>query len=101
MSLDVVIYIELHHPLRLRLTAQLVPDGATLEDFRRCLFDERIDRLTLHSHQAVHEAEGCEVENPVYGERSNLARSQFHSHLFKTFSDLMERGYKLSIGVSG
>jgi len=30
MSLDVVIYIELHHPLRLRLPAQLVPDGATL-----------------------------------------------------------------------
>ncbi|MBC8236025.1 hypothetical protein H8E77_41290 [bacterium] len=105
MSLDVVIYIELHHPLRLRLPAQLVPDGATLEDFRRCLFDEKIDRkpkasvsetnrLTLHSHQAVHEAEGCE-------ERSNLARSQFYPHLFKTFSDLMERGYKLSIGVSG
>ena len=88
MSLDVVIYIELHHPLRLRLPAQLVPDGATLEDFRRCLFDERIDRKPKAS----------------VSETSRLAlcsHQQFYSDLFKTFSELLERGYKLSIGVSG
>ncbi|HIE26148.1 TPA: hypothetical protein EYP66_02550 [Candidatus Poribacteria bacterium] len=77
MSSDVVLYIELHHPLRLKLPAQLVPDGATIEDFRRCLFDERIDSFARHSHQ------------------------RFYAHPFKTFSDLLEKGCKLSLGVSG
>ena len=76
MSSDAVIYIELHHPLQLKFPAQPVPDGATLEDFRRCLFDERIDKSTLHTHQ------------------------QFYSDLFNTFRQLLDKGYKLSIGVS-
>jgi len=77
MSLDVVIYIELHHPLHLKLPAQLVPCGATPEDIRRCLFDERVGGFTLHSHQ------------------------QFYADVFKTFSELLEGGCKLSIGLSG
>jgi alpha-amylase len=68
----------------LKLPAQLVPDGATLEDFRRCLFDERIDEFALSYHQVVREEQ-----------------SQFYSHLFKTFSDLLAKECKLSIGVSG
>ncbi len=68
MSLDIVIYMELHHPLRLKLPTQLVPAGAEPEDIRECLFDERIDRFTLRSHQ------------------------QFYSDLFKTFGELLDRG---------
>ncbi|MFQ6041910.1 MAG: hypothetical protein ACE5PV_13715 [Candidatus Poribacteria bacterium] len=88
MSSDVVLYMELHHPLRLKLPAQLVPDGATIEDFRRCLFDERIDRKPKASVS----------ETNSFAQHSH---QRFYAHLFKTFDDLLEKGCELSIGVSG
>jgi alpha-amylase len=40
---DLVIYTIVHQPRRLKLPAQPIPDGASIADIRRCLFDEALD----------------------------------------------------------
>jgi alpha-amylase len=43
MVVDVALYTYVHQPRRLKLPAQPVPRGASLEDLTRCLFDERLN----------------------------------------------------------
>lgn len=43
MVVDVALYTSVHQPRRLKLPAQPVPRGASLEDLTRCLFDERLN----------------------------------------------------------
>lgn len=43
MVVDVALYTLLHQPRRLKLPAQPIPRGASLEDITRCLFDERLN----------------------------------------------------------
>jgi len=43
MVVDVALYTSIHQPRRLKLPAQPVPHGASLEDLTRCLFDERLN----------------------------------------------------------
>lgn len=43
MVVDVALYTLVHQPRRLKLPAQPIPRGASLEDITRCLFDERLN----------------------------------------------------------
>lgn len=43
MVVDVALYTPVHLPRRLKLPAQPIPQGASLEDIAHCLFDERLN----------------------------------------------------------
>jgi|GEM_PF-752307 len=43
MVADVAFYTLMHQPRRLKLAAQPIPRGASLEDLTRCLFDEHLN----------------------------------------------------------
>ncbi len=43
MVADLAIYTVVHQPRRLKLPAQPIPRGASIEDLTRCLFDERMN----------------------------------------------------------
>jgi alpha-amylase len=43
MVADLAIYTVVHQPRRLKLPAQPIPRGASIEDITRCLFDERMN----------------------------------------------------------
>ncbi len=43
MVADLAIYTVVHQPRRLKLPAQPIPRGATIEDITHCLFDERMN----------------------------------------------------------
>jgi alpha-amylase len=43
MASTLAIYTLVHQPRRLKLPAQPIPRGASIEDITRCLFDERMD----------------------------------------------------------
>lgn len=43
MVADVALYTLIHQPRRLKLAAQPIPRGASLEDLTRCLFDEHLN----------------------------------------------------------
>ncbi len=43
MVTDLAIYTVVHQPRRLKLPAQPIPRGASIEDIARCLFDERMN----------------------------------------------------------
>src|SRR5260370_37411874 len=43
MVVDVVLYLAVHQPRRLKLPAQPIPRCASIEDITRCLFDERLN----------------------------------------------------------
>jgi alpha-amylase len=43
MATEVVIYTVVHQPRRIKLPAQPIPEGATVEDMMRCAFDERMN----------------------------------------------------------
>ena len=77
MVADLAIYTVLHQPRRLKLPAQPIPRGASIEDITRCLFDERM--------------------NEAYFQK--VARYSYHPavHLFL---DLVRQGMHLSIGFS-
>lgn len=44
MAADVVAYVVVHQPRRLKLPAQPIPHGARPEDIERCLFDETLNQ---------------------------------------------------------
>lgn len=54
MVVDVALYTLVHQPRRLKLPAQPIPRGASLEDITRCLFDER-----LNEHYFRQVAQSC------------------------------------------
>src|SRR5437588_12237388 len=43
MVIDLAIYTVVHQPRRLKLPAQPIPRGASIEDIVHCLFDERMN----------------------------------------------------------
>ena len=47
MAQNIVIYLVLHQPRRLRLPAFPIPPGARPADMARALFDERMNHATL------------------------------------------------------
>lgn len=47
MVADVALYLAVHQPRRVKLPAQPIPRGASLEDMTRCLFDERLNERLL------------------------------------------------------
>ncbi len=52
MVADVALYLAVHQPRRVKLPAQPIPRGASLEDMTRCLFDERLNERSFR--QAAH-----------------------------------------------
>jgi len=77
MVAELAIYTVVHQPRRLKLPAQPIPRGASIEDITHCLFDERM--------------------NERYFQK--VARYSYHpaAHMFL---DLVRQGMQLSIGFS-
>ncbi len=48
MVAELAIYTVVHQPRRLKLPAQPIPRGATVEDIAHCLFDERMNEHYFH-----------------------------------------------------
>ncbi|MGH2506271.1 MAG: hypothetical protein ACRDHZ_02455 [Ktedonobacteraceae bacterium] len=47
MVVDVVLYLAVHQPRRLKLPAQPIPRCASIEDITHCLFDERLNKRSF------------------------------------------------------
>ena len=77
MVADLAIYTVVHQPRRLKLPAQPIPRGASIEDITRCLFDER-----MNEHYFRKVAKYC------------------YYPATRMFLDLVRQGMKLSIGFS-
>ncbi len=54
MVVDVALYLAVHQPRRLKLPAQPIPRGASIEDITHCLFDERLNERSFR-----HVAQSC------------------------------------------
>jgi alpha-amylase len=48
MATEVIIYTVVHQPRRVKLPAQPIPVGASIEDIVRCAFDERMNERYFH-----------------------------------------------------
>jgi alpha-amylase len=77
MATEVVIYTVVHQPRRIKLPAQPIPAGATIDDIVRCVFDERMNERYFRK-----------VANTCYYPATD------------TFLRLVRGGMKLSIGFS-
>ena len=77
MVADLAIYTVVHQPRRLKLPAQPIPRGASIEDITRCLFDE-----SMNEHYFRKVAKYC------------------YYPATRMFLDLVRQGMKLSIGFS-
>lgn len=77
MVSDLAIYTVVHQPRRLKLPAQPIPRGASIEDITRCLFDERMNERYFRK----------------------VAQYSYYpaTHMFL---ELVRQGMKLSIGFS-
>jgi alpha-amylase len=77
MARDIVIYLVVHQPRRLKLPAQPIPAGATPHDMERCLFDPVLDEYYFRK-----------VARTGYWPATEL------------LLDLVQKGLKLNIGLS-
>jgi alpha-amylase len=77
MVADLAIYTVVHQPRRLKLPAQPIPRGASVEDITRCLFDESMNERYFRK-----------VAKYCYYPATRM------------FLDLVRQGMKLSIGFS-
>ncbi|HEX2988181.1 MAG TPA: glycoside hydrolase family 57 protein [Chloroflexota bacterium] len=77
MANDLVVYTIIHQPRRIKLPAQPIPRGAVPADIERCLFDERMNERYFRK-----------VGKWCYYPAT------------RTFLELVEEGFKLSIGFS-
>ncbi|MBF6590062.1 MAG: glycoside hydrolase [Ktedonobacterales bacterium] len=77
MATEIVIYTVVHQPRRIKLPAQPIPAGASVEDIVRCVFDERMNERYFRK-----------VANTCYYPATEL------------FSRLVRDGMKLAIGFS-
>lgn len=77
MVADLAIYTVVHQPRRLKLPAQPIPRGASIEDITHCLFDERMNERYFRK----------------------VAQYSYYPAA-RMFLDLVRRGMKLSIGFS-
>ncbi len=77
MATEVVVYTVVHQPRRIKLPAQPIPSGASIEDIVRCVFDERMNERYFRK-----------VANTCYYPATDM------------FLRLVQGGMKLSIGFS-
>ncbi len=77
MARNLVMYTVVHQPRRLKLPAQPIPKGASIEDITRCLFDERMNEQYFHK-----------------------VAQQCYYPATERFTELVRQGLKLSIGFS-
>jgi alpha-amylase len=77
MVVDLAVYTVVHQPRRLKLPAQPIPRGATVEEIAHCLFDERMNERYFHK----------------------VAKYSYYPSA-RMFLDLVQQGMKLSIGFS-
>ncbi|HEU5370389.1 MAG TPA: glycoside hydrolase family 57 protein [Ktedonobacterales bacterium] len=77
MARNLVIYTVVHQPRRIKLPAQPIPQGASIEDITRCLFDEQMNERYFHK----------------------VARQCYYPAT-ESFLELVRQGLKLSIGFS-
>ena len=77
MVADLAIYTVVHQPRRLKLPAQPIPRGASIEDIAHCLFDERMNERYFHS----------------------VAANSYYPAA-QMFLELVRKGMKLAIGFS-
>src|SRR5258708_13913614 len=77
MVADLSIYTVVHQPRRLKLPAQPIPRGASLEEIYHCLFDERMNERYFRK-----------VAQYCYYPAARM------------FLDLVRQGMRLSIGFS-
>ena len=77
MARDVVVYLVVHQPRRLRLPAQPIPIDASAEEIEEALFDEPLNERYFR-----------QVARRCYWPATKL------------FADLVDRGFKLNVGFS-
>ncbi len=77
MVAELAIYTVVHQPRRLKLPAQPIPRGASIEDITHCLFDERMNERYF----------------------KKVARYSYYP-AGRMFLDLVRQGMQLSIGFS-
>src|SRR5215468_4637126 len=77
MARDIVIYLVVHQPRRLKLPAQSIPVGASARDIERCVFDPGLDE---HYFRKV--ARTC------------------YWPATEQFLDLVQKGLRLNLGLS-
>lgn len=77
MVADLAIYTVVHQPRRLKLPAQPIPHGATVEEIAHCLFDERMNERYFRK----------------------VAQYSYYPAA-RMFLELVRQGMKLSIGFS-
>jgi alpha-amylase len=77
MVADLAIYTVVHQPRRLKLPAQPIPHGASIEDITHCLFDERMNERYFRK----------------------VAQYSYYPAT-RMFLDLVRQGLRLSIGFS-
>lgn len=77
MVADLAIYTVVHQPRRLKLPAQPIPRGASVEDIAHCLFDERMNERYFRK----------------------VAQYSYYPAA-RMFLDLVRQGLRLSIGFS-
>jgi len=75
MVAELAIYTVVHQPRRLKLPAQPIPRGASIEDITHCLFDERMNERYF----------------------KKVARYSYYP-AGRMFLDLVRQGMQLSIG---
>jgi alpha-amylase len=74
---DIVIYLVIHQPRRLKLPAQPIPVGASARDIERCVFDPGLDEHYFRK-----------VARTCYWPTTEL------------FLDLVQKGLRLNLGLS-
>jgi alpha-amylase len=77
MVADLAIYTVVHQPRRLKLPAQPIPRGASIEDITHCLFDEQMNERYFRK----------------------VAQYSYYPAA-QMFLDLVRQGMRLSIGFS-
>src|SRR5713226_7734613 len=77
MVADLAIYTVVHQPRRLKLPAQPIPRGASMDDIVHCLFDERMNERYFRK----------------------VAQYSYYPAA-RMFLDLVRQGLRLSIGFS-
>jgi len=77
MARDLAIYTVVHQPRRLKLPAQPIPRGASIEDITHCLFDEAMNERYFRK-----------------------VATQCYYPATESFLGLVRQGLKLSIGFS-
>jgi alpha-amylase len=77
MATEIVVYTVVHQPRRLKLPAQPIPAGASVDDIVHCIFDERMNERYFHK----------------------VAQTCYYPAV-ETFLRLIRSGMKLAIGFS-